>query len=313
MKLNNSDIINKHKGRPCIVSLHGPSLSPFIDKIQELQKEKDYLRISVNQWYDYFTTKPDYWVVSNTEFTIYNSIAPNWFWDTYNKGWPKNIFNKYDVPLLFNDVADMTDYKFIEQNLKCDYLPYDSKHFQNKTCKEILFSFKEHYDQHKNFDFKKYGNNNQMWQPLTTEGTNCDSSWATFAGAWSRSNKCCHRIQNRLTLQEELQKLSGCDKHMGPGTSVGNFALIAAVLMGCDPIYVCGFDMDYSKGYANPKATGFKHRLNPGAIGHWKKIYRDIILTDMEILNDSAKLLGTKIINTNKFSWFTTLEIGDLV
>jgi len=312
MKLENKDIINKHKDQPCIISLHGPSLTPYLQKIQELQVDKDYLRISVNQWYDYFNSKPDYWVVSNTEFTIYNSIAPNWFWDTYNKGWPKDIFNKYNVPLLFNDTADLTTSEFIEQHLKCDYLPYDTKHFKGRNCKEILFSFKKHWETHKNLDFKEYGNNAEMWQPLSAKGTNCDPSWAAFAGGWARDNKCCHRITDRLTLQEELQRHSGYNQHIGTGTSVGTFALISAVLMGCNPIYIAGFDMDYQKGYANPAATNFKHRLNPGAIGHWKKIHRNTIINDLTILRESAALLGIEIINLNKFSWFDTLKMGDL-
>ena len=60
MKLEYKDIIDKHKGTPCIVALHGPSLSPHIDKIQELQKQSKAIRISVNEWFDFFEEKPDY-------------------------------------------------------------------------------------------------------------------------------------------------------------------------------------------------------------------------------------------------------------
>ena len=120
MELKFKDILGKYKGVPGIVALHGPSLTPHIDKIQTLQQEQGFKRNSVNQWYDYFVTKPDAWIVSNTEYTIYNSIAPNFFWDEYNKGWPKNVFNKYNIPLFFNDTADLTSYDFIKNNLKCD-------------------------------------------------------------------------------------------------------------------------------------------------------------------------------------------------
>jgi hypothetical protein len=312
MKLTLEHITNKHAGESCVIALHGPSLTPHIEKIQSLQKE-GFRRISVNQWYDYFTVKPDYWVVSNTEFTIENSIAPNWFWDTYNKGWPKDIFNTYNVPLIFNETADLTPDDFIEKNLHCDYLPYDSKHFKNRNCRTILRSFKEYYEQNKNFNFLEYGNNKEMWQPLSLEGTNCHPSWAAFAGAWSRENKCCHKLRgNRLTLQESLQQFSGCEQHAGPGTSVGSHALILAILMGFKKIYVAGFDMDYSLGYASPEATGFKHRVNEAAIGHWKKIHKKTIINDLTIMENSARLLGIEIINLNENSWFNTLKIGQL-
>jgi hypothetical protein len=311
MKLKIENVINKHRGEPCVLALHGPSLNPYLKKIQELQKI-GYKRISVNQWYDYFESKPDYWVVSNTEFTIYNSVAPNWFWDTYNKGWPKNIFNKYNIPLLYSDVADLTSTEFIEQNLHCDYLPYDTKHFKNRNCTDILKSFRSHYEKNKNFEFTEYGNNKQMWKPLSLKDTNCHPSWVTYAGAWSRHNKCCAQLVERLTIQEELQQLSGHAEHIGPGTSVGIFALIFAVLMGHNPIYICGMDMDYSKGYANPEASGFKHRVNKGAIGHLKKIHCETIESDLRILRESAALLGIDIINLNKNSWFGALQLGDL-
>ena len=312
MKLKYEDIINKHKNRPCVVALHGPSLTPYIEKIQELQVQEDYLRISVNEWYDYFEEKPDYWTVSSSEFTIYNSIAPNWFWDTYNEGWPKDVFNKHNIPLLYNDTADLTDEKFIEENLKCDYFSYDTKHFQKMRCIEILKSFRAHYEKNKTFDFKKFGNNSEMWKPLSLGDTNCHPSWAKFAGHW-RTDKCCHKVDGvRQTLQETLQDWCGYRQHAGAGTSVASAALIFAVLMGCNPIYVAGLDMDYSLGYAKALATGFKPRINAGAIGHWKKILRGSIVDDLRILRESAALMGISLINLNKEAWYDTLAFGDL-
>ena len=31
-------------------------------------------------------------------------------------------------------LSSLTDTSFIEKNLKCDYLPYDQRHFKNKSC-----------------------------------------------------------------------------------------------------------------------------------------------------------------------------------
>ena len=67
MKLTYEKIIDKHKGESCVVALHGPSLSPHIDKIQELQKSKKIKRFSVNEWFDFFEEKPDFVVESIVE------------------------------------------------------------------------------------------------------------------------------------------------------------------------------------------------------------------------------------------------------
>ena len=192
MKLKTKDIINKHTNQPCIVALHGPSLDKDLKKIEEAQKS-GYLRISVNEWFDYFQTKPDYWVVSNGEFTIKNSMIPSAVYDHHYK-WPKDIFNKCNVPLFYNDTADLTEPEFIEKFLKCDYYPYDTRHFKNMTCRDILKSFRSYYEKNKNFDFKKFGNNAQIWKPLEMKGATCDPIYAAFATQWSRTNKCCHKI-----------------------------------------------------------------------------------------------------------------------
>ena len=311
MKLVYDDIIGKHKNKPCILAGHGPSLNPHLQRIQQLQKEEGYLRISVNEWYDFFREKPDYWVVSSTEYTIYNSIAPNWLWDTHLK-FEKDVFNKYNIPLLYNDTADLTSDEFIQENLKCDYLPYDAKHFMSMKCIDILNSFKEHYETNKNFDFRKFGNNSEMWKPLSSRGTNCDPSWTKFAGIW-RSNNCCHKVDDsRLTVQEELQRISGFSEHMGPPMTAAFFALSFAIMMKCNPIYVAGMDLDYSKGYARSEASNYPHRINSGALGHWKKLYKDIIANDLRIMKESAELLGIEIINLDKESWHNVLPIGEI-
>tara|TARA_R100001086_G_scaffold180230_1_gene100023 strand:+ start:423 stop:1367 length:945 start_codon:yes stop_codon:yes gene_type:complete len=314
MKLTLENLINKHKDVPCIVTLHGPSLNPYVEKIQKLQKDEGYLRISVNTWYDYFDEKPDYWTVSNTEFTIYNSIVPNFVWDHHHQ-FEKDVFNKYNVPLLYNDTADLTCSDFIKERLKCDYLPFDIKHFKNRKCRDILNTFRQHYEKNKNFDFKEYGNNPMIWKPRTVRGTNCDPSWATLGGAWARDNKCCHKIsKDRKTIQETLQDYTGHEKHIGPTVSVAFPALIFAVLMGCNPIYVAGMDLDYEKGYAKTidNDDSKTHVKNLAAIGHWKIVNNEIIKDDLKILRESAELVGTELINLNKNSWFNELKIGEL-
>ena len=312
MKLVFDDVINKHRGIPCAVACHGPSLNNDKHDISALQEEGKVIRISVNEWYDFFDIKPNYWVVSNTEFTIKSSISSSHLWK--QRGYPHDVFNKYAVPLLYNMTADLTEPDFIEKNLLCDYFPYDSKHFGGHRCREILSNFRNHYEKNKNLDFKFYGNNSQMWQKpdVTSVNQHCAMVHKNIGGAWSPSEKCCkYHDKERPTVQEMLQKISKHEQHVGPTQTVGIICLVFAILMGCDPIYVSGLDLDYSLGYADNKTIWGK-QINIGNVGHWKYSYRDSLLDDMRILKESAANLGIRIINLNKDSWHNVFEKGEL-
>ena len=121
--------------------------------------------------------------------------------------------------------------------------------------------------------------------------------------------KILHKFQcAAVQLDGRYAKALNCydytnyDKVYSPSTHTSAINMIAfAILMGCNPIYVGGLDLDCALGYgknANPKAT-----FNQGHMGHWKKIYRKFLIDDMRILNESAKLMDTTIINLNKNSW----------
>ena len=309
MKLTFDNILNKHKNIPCVVALHGPSLDKEKDKIELLQKEEKILRISVNEWYDYFDEKPNYWVVSNGEFTIEASINGNSIWDS--RGYPREVFNKYDIPLFYNATADFTSEEIIDRSLKCDYLSYDTRHFRGHSCIEILKNFKSYYEKNENLDFTYYGNNSKMWERPNIIRMNewMKKLYGRIGGGWNAQGHCCENPK-APTLQEKLQQLSGHEQHMSPGHTVGLFAAIFAVLMGCNPIYVTGLDLDCSIGYA--EGSNAKAQFNAGHIGHWKTIFKDFLLDDMRILNESAKLLGIEIINLNKNSWHNELTKGEL-
>jgi hypothetical protein len=302
MKLKYEDIINKHKGKPCVVALHGPSLDENKDQIEALQKEKKIMRLSVNEWFDFFKEKPDYWVAGNGEFTIQASIIGSELWKARN--YPPNVFNYYNVPLIYCCTADLTDFKFIDDNLICDYLPFDARHFKSHTCKEILYNFKDHYKKNKNLDYYYYGNNKQMWQKPNV----CDfPNWfkeihGRIASGWPIGSRCCdHKLD--ITFQEKLQQISGHAQHMAPGQTIALAAVCFAVFMGCNPIYISGLDLDCSVGYAHAIEHKSHHIHNIGNIGHWKIAYREFLLDNMRILNESAKLMGISIINLNKDSW----------
>jgi len=300
MKISYDNIVNRHVNIPCVVALHGPSLNFHKEKIETLQREKKVLRISVNEWYDFFDEKPDYWIVSNGEFTIDASIngSPVWDW----RGYPRDVFNKYDIPLLYNATADLTSDDVIKNNLKCDYLPYDTRHFLGHTCMQIFKNFKNYYEEDGNLDFKFYGNNSKMWDRPDIEGLDdwMKNLHGRIGGGWDLHGKCCHHA-GPITLQEKFQEISGHMQHPGPGHTVGLFSIMFAVIMGCNPIYVAGLDLDCSAGHA----TGANERAsyNSGHMGHWKKIFRDFLLDDMRIIKESAEMLGIEIINLNKDSW----------
>ena len=111
------------------------------EEFEELQEKDKLLRISVNEWFDFFKQKPDYWAISNSEFTIKASMTDDQLGKA--RGYPDDVFNKYGIPLLFNSTADLTEDEFIENNLQCDYLPYDTRHFKLSTCFEILKNFQQ--------------------------------------------------------------------------------------------------------------------------------------------------------------------------
>ena len=85
-------------------------------------------------------------------------------------------------------------------------------------------------------------------------------------------------------------------------------AIAFAVLMGCNPVYISGLDLDYSAGYAESET---QYQINAPNVGHWKYIYRQFLLDDMRILKESAENLGIKIINLNKNSWHKVFDFGD--
>jgi len=311
MKIDLKDIIGKHKGEVCVVALHGPSLNNDREKIESLQKQNKIKRISVNEWFDWFHEKPDYWIVSNGEFTIKASVENDPLWA--QRGYPQDIFNKHNIPLLYNCTADLTESEFVENSLKCDYIPYDTRHFKGHKCREILNNFKDHCVTNKNLNFLDYGNNSEMWQKPNVEEFPdwYKSIHGRIGGGFNLYNKCC---DSRLdaTIQEKLQELSGHEQHMGPGHTVGTMAINFAILMGFSKIYVTGLDLDYSIGYGDPINNIRYNTVNPGNLGHWKTTYRRFLEDDMKILNESAELLGTKIINLNKDAWYNQFEKGDL-
>ncbi len=286
MKLTIKDIIDKHKNMPAVIAAHGPSLNFNKKKIIDAHNKNTILRFSVNNWWDYFDRQPDYWILSSTIWTM-ERIMPK--------------LQETMVPVFFSDDGDFTPKSFIEQNLKSDWLVYDQRHWEGKKCIEILKEFKGHYEKNKNFHFTKFGNNETMWHPprcFTNSGHSLDG-------------RCCSQnIPPRITIQEELQNLTGTEQHYSTGDSVTIHAISFAILMGCNPIYIAGMDLDYNKGYANPEIKDWKNKSSgPNAFTPVRKNF----LNDLLILNKSAERRGIEIINLNKDSWFQEFKVGNFI
>jgi len=309
MKLTYDNIVDKHKNAPCVVALHGPSLNPYRQEIQRLQKDKNLLRFSVNEWYDYFDLKPDYWIVGNQEFTIKSSIIRDQLWS--ERKYIHDAFNKFNVPLLYCATADLTDLDFVDKNLHCDYLPFDAKHFKGHKCADILKNVKKYYEENGNLNFTDYGNNAKLWDRPNIKGFPAwkQKLYGRIGAGWDLSGKCCKFIGD-ITIQEKVQLHTGYNQHMGTGQTIGLAVIAFAILMGCNPIYVTGLDLDCSLGHADGKTT--LGAYNEGHIDHWKIIFKDFLLDDMRILDESAKRLGIQIVNLNKDSWHDVFTKGEL-
>lgn len=103
---------------------------------------------------------------------------------------------------------------------------------------------------------------------------------------------CCHHlIQDRLTIQEFLQDIALYHEHYSTSASVATHALALSIILGCNPIYIVGVDLDYSKGYIDGTTNNdtFDHHMPE-------------LLSDFNIINESAKKMGVEIFNMSEHS-----------
>jgi len=313
MKLSQKDLLDRHKNEPAVVAVHGSSLNEHREAIESLQRDKEIIRFSVNNWFDYFDESPDYWVTANGEFTIQSGIQNSGIWA--QRGYPRDIIHEVKRAFLFADSVDFSDYVLIDSLLKCDYHGYDQRHFKNRSCLDIIKSFKTHHEENKNFDFKEYGNNTNIWKPVSKseiQRIGCNPIYGQFGAAFSgifTNGACCSRIvKDRPTIQEYLQQISGAEEHYGTADTVALHAIAFAIIMGCNPIYVAGMDLNYRKGYASSEASTERH-LSSGILGHWE-LLGNSLKNDLTILKKSAINRDIEIINLLNNSWYGVLNEG---
>jgi len=278
MRLKIDDIVDLHRDQKAYVCGHGPSLSEHKERILKGQLE-GAVRFSPNNWYDIFDIPPTYWILSNTNYDI-------------SKFYP--LMNKAGSTVVYSIDGDSTTYEFSDERLTCNYLPYDQRHFDGKDCLEILKSFKDYHDSHKDFNFSNYGNNAIMWHPPRTGGP---FGWAGF----DPYKRCCPR-KISTTLQETLQQRSKHTEHYSTGDTVLLHGLAFAILMGCNPIYISGMDLDYNKGYENQAVL-----VHVDHMDMWQENAKNLI-NDLRIINESAKMLNIDILNMTKGAWYGVFD-----
>ena len=107
-----------------------------------------------------------------------------------------------------------------------------------------------------------------------------------------------------------MQALCGHEQHYSTGDTVAMHAIAFAIIMGCNPIYVSGLDLDYNKGYANAKMKDWAMKAaGPNA---WAPI-RENLENDLRILYESAAKRNITIYTLNPEPWYGALEKADRI
>lgn len=116
--------------------------------------------------------------------------------------------------------------------------------------------------------------------------------------------KCCNEIvPNRKTIQEYLMEITGHNERYDSCGTVGIHMLAVAVILGCNPIYVSGIDMNYKTGYANGKlATKIHGNLSDCA---------ELFGKQSKIIVESAKKIGIEVIQLSDLAIYEGIEKGE--
>jgi hypothetical protein len=301
------DILDRHIGEPAAIIAHGPSLKPYMDTFKQLQHNNELIVFECNDWFNFFDTAPTYWLFANNEQRIDHGIKNMGMWNTYQH--PQNIIQAPDTTILYADSVDFSDKDFVRERLIPDFLAYDQRHFKAHRCMDILKNFKAYVTKEKNLNYRDYGNNSAMWQSPRAQGG------AGFSGGLSGgptgNGQCCNQIiPGRLTIQEKLQEITGYSEHYSTGDSATLHMISFAIIMGCNPIYVAGMDLDYALGYA---ADNDELKRLYKFVQHntdWQTTQFNM-RNDLKVINESAKVRDIKIINLAKNAWYNELDKGD--
>ena len=282
MILDICDIINKHKGKSALVIGNGPSLTPEIKKNLHNLNPESIVTFGMNYWFEYYNKTPDYWIMADPGLTLPKVISE---------------IKKFNIPVLYPDVVDLTPRKFIDENqITC--LPFDRMHYNNQDRGENLPWY------------EKFKNWNDPIEHYCCQGFIKDrKSIQEEFGIYCNSDNIDFPFRKRKLLDFNAPLNETILRTYGPGRSVILHGLSFATMMGCDSIYVIGFDWDYTKGYSGQINTNDDYTLlsdPPNLLG-----FSDDVMEDLNIIKELAKNIGTNIYNLNKKSWHKILDFCD--
>ena len=162
-------------------------------------------------------------------------------------------------------------------------------------------SWKEKINNYKNNTILVYADSidttNKQWvaQNIEVDYLSYDQRHFNETPCSIRSSCCANIEKSRKTIQEELRDYCKVDFKYGTGDSVSIHQIALAVLLGCNPVYFVGIDLNYSLGYANNLPSSPHNEL---------LICKPRIINDIKIIENSAKNINIEIINLNKNSDF---------
>lgn len=193
----------------------------------------------------------DHITVSVNDIDMCTNIKPD-YWivcnPCYNMDCLSQRVNKFtDTKFVYCDVIDMTSFDKVDSLLKVDYFTFDFLHF--KSSQNSFF--------------------------VKGQEFGCQKAWIP----------CCSRIQDRLTIQELLMRVSGYENHYSTGDTIILHALALGIIIGSKVINLYGVDLDYNKGYVN------KYSTNGDSFDFWM----DRLQSDFYVIKESAVKLGVTI------------------
>ena len=201
--------------------------------------------------------KPGIKIFCNNWYDFFPNHEPD-YWVLANnvlslKFLKEKINSNTKTKIIYSDSADTTDHAWIEENIKTEVIAYESRHFHGVKCK-----------------FRPNRHSLHNWIKKIRGGRSC----------------CDNIKKGRSTIQEILMKHSGSNKHYSTASTVALHQCAVAVLMGCNPIYISGVDLDYRSPYPDGKMPT-------------KNDYFDVdlrgILDDYKVIYFSALNLGINI------------------
>ena len=333
MKLSYSHLIDRHQGQPAVVAGSGPSLKDVIGSVARHGKllrffTNDWWNFFNNENF----CCPDYLVLANSEQTVptvaesanlykYAVLYANSVDRTPEKWVEENLQTDwfgYDqrhwegkcCPEILGEVAQWMAEEYHRKTgnwpspkssyLNGTLLPIDAASFNAPQVSDSRCFLGSRVEEHiKLKDFTRFGNNGVMWDERWPYSGQCWAvRWQYHDNQWKPYGFLpCTKIGDSSvkTVQEVLQRVSGFDCHYSTGDTGILHAIAFAILMGCDPIYITGMDLDYTAGYANGQ--------NAPRNDDWQRYSKNLI-NDLRILNESARMRGIEIINLQKDAWY---------